>query len=89
VALYELGFVMTKVIFAPLKAVGRASVKEKRVKGADGKLRTLLTIDANSPTFDSDLTYVFKKNVARARQQNSKIAKPAPRAAKKSRAAKI
>ncbi len=73
---------MTKVIFAPLKASGRASVKRKRVKGADGKVRTLLTIDANSPTFDSDLTYVFKKNVAKARRRHTQLAKPKRRAAK-------
>jgi len=68
---------MTKVVFAPLKVKGRASVKTKRVRDANGKLTTVLSIDANSPTFESDLTYVFKKNVAAARRKNKKLRRAA------------
>jgi hypothetical protein len=31
------------------------------------------TVDANSPTFDDDLTYVYKTNVANARRENEKL----------------
>ncbi|HVT23499.1 MAG TPA: hypothetical protein VHD95_02640 [Rhizomicrobium sp.] len=68
---------MTKVVFAPLKPKGRASVKRKRVRDASGKLTTVLAIDANSPTFESDLTYVFRKNVAAARRKNKKLRRAA------------
>lgn len=68
---------MTKVVFTPLKTKGRVSVKTKRVRDANGKLTTVLSIDANSPTFESDLTYVFKKNVAAARRKNKKLRRAA------------
>jgi hypothetical protein len=61
-----------KVVFAPLKFKGRASVRKKRVRDASGKLTTVLAIDANSPTFERDLTFVFAKNVAAARRNNRK-----------------
>ncbi len=68
---------MTKVVFTPLKSDGPVSVKKKRVRGADGKLTTLLTIDSESKTFDNDLTYVFRKNVSQARRKNKAIARKA------------
>ncbi len=58
---------MTKVVVAKIK-LGKPSVTTKRVKNAAGKLTTIHEIDANSPTFASDLSYVFRKNVAKARR---------------------
>lgn len=67
---------MPKIVYVPLKAAkaGQASsVKAKRVKTADGRTMTLLTIDADSKTFGDDLSYVFKKNVAKARRENKRL----------------
>jgi hypothetical protein len=55
------------------KAAGskRAStVREKRMRTAEGKLVKVLALDANSATFIDDLTTVFEKNVAKARREN-------------------
>jgi hypothetical protein len=54
-------------------AISRAGrVVKKTVAGADGKRLKVLTIDANSATFSSDLTKVFKSSVAKARRENKK-----------------
>jgi hypothetical protein len=67
---------MAKVIVADLgklvKRAGRGSVSEKRVVNAEGKTVKVLTVDANSATFSSDLHRVFEKNVAKARRENKK-----------------
>jgi hypothetical protein len=68
---------MTRVVIAELskrkngKPAG--SVREKRLRNTDGKLVRVLSIDANSKTFDSDLELLFKRNVARARRENKKL----------------
>ncbi len=49
------------------------SVREKRVRNAEGKLVRVLSLDANSATFIDDLTTVFKKNVAKARHENVRL----------------
>ena len=49
------------------------SVKTKRVLDRTGALITLHTIDADSATFDSDLSYVFERNVAKARRENRRL----------------
>ena len=51
---------------------GKGTVTEQRVFGADGRLKTVYTIDSGSGTFGSDLGYAFKKNVAKARRENKK-----------------
>jgi hypothetical protein len=51
----------------------RRKVSERRVRGRDGQFMSFFTVDANSATFDDDLTYVFAKNVSRARQANKKM----------------
>jgi hypothetical protein len=64
---------MTKVVVTK-RASGAGSkagsVSEKRVRDAEGKLQTVRTLDGRSTTFGSDLTYVFSKNVAKARREN-------------------
>ncbi len=68
---------MTKVVIADLskrrngKSAG--SVREKRLRDAGGNLVRVLSIDANSETFGSDLELLFKRNVARARRENKKL----------------
>ena len=53
---------------------GTASVGEKRVRDAEsGKLVTVRTLDGQSKTFGEDLTYVFTRNVAKARRENKQV----------------
>lgn len=54
-------------------SVGKSSVVEKTLHRADGKRVRILSIDANSPTFGSDLGIVFRRNVAKAKRENRKI----------------
>lgn len=54
-------------------AAKTATVGEKRVRDAAGKILTLRTLDARSKTFGKDLTYVFRKNVAKARRENKQV----------------
>ena len=87
---------MTDVIIRDLKRgklrSGRkvGSVRAKRVRNSEGKLVRVLSIDANSASFIDDLTTVFKKNVAKARHENTKFfgSPDGPRAKNGSRAKK-
>jgi hypothetical protein len=66
---------MAKIVVASLKpkaGQGKSSVVEKRVRDADGQMKTLRTVDAGSATFGNDLLYVFGKNVAKARRDNKR-----------------
>jgi len=49
------------------------SVSEKRVRDAAGQVRTVRTLDGQSKTFGKDLTYVFARNVAKARRENKLV----------------
>jgi hypothetical protein len=49
------------------------NVKKRQVRQADGRSVRVFTLDANSPTFDDDLTYVYSANVADARRENVKL----------------
>jgi len=76
---------MAKVVVAKLKAEkGKAaagtSVVEKRVRDASGKLQVVRTIDGHSKSFANDLTYVFARNVAKARRENRAVTGVADRA---------
>jgi hypothetical protein len=55
------------------KLAAKRSVAQRRVQRADGKFVTVLKLDADSKTFTDDLTYLFEKNVAKARRQNREI----------------
>jgi len=69
---------MAKVVFKKLrgatsrKAGVTAAVVETRVRKPDGT-RVVFTIDTASDTFSQDLTYVFGRNVARARRENKRV----------------
>ena len=43
------------------------------VRDSKGKLSRFFTIDVTSPTFEHDLTFVYKRNVAKARSENRKL----------------
>jgi hypothetical protein len=51
----------------------KPDVSEKHVVGEDGRRKTLRTLKVESPTFGSDLRYVFEKNVAKARSDNKRV----------------
>lgn len=71
---------MSKVVITKLssskatKGKKAGSVREKRVRSADtGQFVTMRTLDGGSKTFGNDLTYVFTRNVAKARRDNKKV----------------
>jgi hypothetical protein len=69
---------MAKVVFGDLKT-GRSKkstsrgIGKKRVVSANGRTKTLLVLDVNSPSFDEDLHYAFSRNVAKARRENKRL----------------
>ncbi len=50
------------------RSVGKAVARD-----SSGRLMDIFTLDANSPTFDDDLTFVYRSNVAKARRENVKL----------------
>ena len=69
---------MAKVVFERLKTAGSAkaaarAVGKKRIEGANGGWKTVRTLDSNSVGFEDGLTYVFTRNVAKARRENKRI----------------
>jgi hypothetical protein len=55
-------------------------VGTKRVRdAATGRILTMRTIDARSDSFSNDLTYVFTRNVAKARRENKQVTGAADR----------
>jgi hypothetical protein len=65
---------MAKVVIADLgnttSARGKTSVRRRRMRGSDGTFKQVMILDLTSATFDDDLTYIFERNVARARREN-------------------
>jgi len=60
---------MAKVVVTQIRSGNKTAVTSRRYRDAGtGKFITVHTVDANSPTFADDMSYVFKKNVARARR---------------------
>jgi hypothetical protein len=55
------------------------TVREVRPLRPGGRRGRVLTLDANSATFTSDLTLMFEKNVARARREHKRKADSAGR----------
>ena len=69
---------MTKVVWKSLsktrsaESAGRAAVGAKVVASEEGR-KTVRTLDANAANFDEALTYIFTRNVAKARRENKRI----------------
>lgn len=63
---------MSKVVFKRMTAVPARSkaVDTKRVRGTDGTLTTVYTLNADIASFGDDLGYVFRKNVEKARRRH-------------------
>jgi hypothetical protein len=69
---------MTKVVIADLGNTTdprgkKTAVRKRRNRGSDGRVRQIMILDLTSVTFDDDLTYIFERNVAKARQENRKL----------------
>lgn len=67
---------MAKVVVKSLKPKSRKkpeSVTEKRLRDSDGKMKVVRSLDVRSETFASDFEYVFGKNVAKARRENTRV----------------
>jgi hypothetical protein len=63
---------MVKLVIAKRKKRrGPMSVGAMWVAAEDGRRLKILTIDASSPSLGDDLLYVFRRNVARHRRQNT------------------
>ena len=58
---------------ARVKGIRGLNVDVRWVRNPEGRLIKKFIIDSNSPTFDADLTYVFQRNVARARRENKRL----------------
>lgn len=68
---------MTKIIFGSLKASPTGNtepdtIRQTRVVRKDGP-KVIRTLDARSDAFGDDLTYVFRKNVEKARRENKRL----------------
>ena len=59
-------------------AAKKPTPASKTVRTDDGRLIKMYTLDANSPTFTSELTTVFARNVARARRENKRVLAQGP-----------
>lgn len=68
---------MSKVKVAKLrsKAGNRLpkAVSRKVIRSSSGRFMDVFTVDANSPTFEDDLTYVYRANVIGARRENERL----------------
>jgi len=67
---------MVKVVVRKLK-LGTAKRRPKSlvstsVRDSKGKVSQFFTVDTKSRTFENDLTFVYKRNVAKARSENTR-----------------
>lgn len=49
------------------------SVERRRVRDEEGDIKNVWSLDGGSRTFENDLTYVFGRNVAKARRENKEL----------------
>ena len=56
-----------------VKAMRGLNVDVRRVRDREGRYIEKFVIDSNSPTLDADLTFVFQRNVAKARRENKRL----------------
>ena len=49
------------------------NVEVRRVRTPEGRFVEKFIIDSNSPTLAAGLTFVFQRNVARARRENKRL----------------
>lgn len=70
---------MTEIVETSLSSVRKASTREKglkivrkMVRGVDGRFLAFRSLDASGEGLTEALTYVFRKNVERAREENKR-----------------
>ena len=56
-----------------VKAMRGLNVHVRRVRSREGRFMEKFIIDSDSPTLDADLTFVFQRNVAKARRENKRL----------------
>jgi hypothetical protein len=56
-------------------AAGKVNLSPQRVRGEDGKLTTVYTIDVHSETLGDDMLTLFRRNAVRARRATRKAMK--------------
>lgn len=67
---------MVKIVLRKVdgrKRSRRSAIAQTRVRDASGHVVRYFTIDAKSPTFEDDLTQVYKSNVSKARSENKRL----------------
>lgn len=58
---------------AASKRPKKTAVVKKRFKASSGKYAEVTVLDANTATFGTDLLKVFRENVAKAREENTRL----------------
>jgi hypothetical protein len=56
-----------------IKAMRGLNVAVRRVRNPQRRFIETFIIDANSPAFAADLTFVFRQNLASARRENKRL----------------
>lgn len=63
-----------KVVAPAKRAQGKNdAIRETYLRKSDGERVRVMSLDAHSKTFLNDLTAVFRKNVSRARSENTRL----------------
>jgi hypothetical protein len=79
--------VVAKVVYGPIEsAKSRGKVRAvpmTRVRNLDGKLVAIWTVDADSRTFEDDLSYAFRQHVKKVRRENKVVIGGSKRASRK------
>lgn len=70
---------MVRVEFRTLRIHKAPKVPKKSVRTMSGTTVTVRRLDADSDTFSDDFRYVFEKNVEKARRENKKLKRGAPK----------
>jgi len=72
-----------KLVFQKANGKHQAkSLPRTRVRGPDGKAKTMFTLDADSESFGADLEQAFAFSVRQARRENKRLTVAAKVAAK-------
>lgn len=64
---------MPRANVSKLATKRRPAVPTKQVRDSKGNLVKFFMVDGSRATLGDDLTYVFKENIKRAREENRKL----------------
>jgi hypothetical protein len=65
--------IMTKVKVQRIRPRRPSKLSKSRIRSQSGRLMDVFTVDVTKPTFEGDLTQLFKQNVAAARRENKRL----------------